>query len=142
MVPGLWKADVDAAFRRIPLLAEHRWAAAVVFKWLGELVVAICNSSPFGATSSVHAWEREGTPICNIAHRLLKLGCFRYVDDFLRCERAETMEHAMLCMARLMRAMFGVTAVAARKLECVEFDCIGRRFEYELRSLRVSPCRR
>ena len=28
------------------------------------------------------------------------------------------MEHATLCMARLIRAMFGVTAVADRKLEC------------------------
>ena len=118
VVPGLWKADVDAAFRRIPLLAEHRWAAAVVFKWLGEIVVAIHNSSPFGATSSVHAWERQGTLICNIARRLLKLGCFRYVDDFFGCERAETMEHAMLCIARLIRAMYGATAVADRKLEC------------------------
>ena len=86
MVPGLWKADVDAAFRRIPLLAEHRWAAAVVFKWLGELVVAICNCPPFGVNSSVHAWEREreGALICNTAHRLVKLGCFKYVDGFLR----------------------------------------------------------
>ena len=83
VVPGLWKADVDAALGRIPLLAEHRWAAAVVFKWLGELVVAIRNSSPFGATSSVHAWERQGTLICNAAHRSLKLGCFRCVGDFL-----------------------------------------------------------
>ena len=118
VVPGLWKSDVDAAFRRIPLMAEHRWAAAVAFKWLGELVVAIHNSSPFGATSSVHAWEREGNLICNVARRLLKLGCFRYVDDFFGCERAETMEHAMLCMARLIRAMFGATAIADRKLEC------------------------
>eukprot|EP00959_Pyramimonas_sp_CCMP1952_P395457 8286119-Pyramimonas_sp.AAC.1 len=22
--PGLWKADIDAAFRRVPLTAEHR----------------------------------------------------------------------------------------------------------------------
>ena len=118
VVPALWKADVDAAFRRIPLRPEHRWAAAVVFKCLQELVVAIHNACPFGATSSVHNWERLGTLICNIARRILKLGCFRYVDDFFGCERPETVEHAMLCMARLIRAMLGETAVAARKLEC------------------------
>ncbi len=31
-VPGLWKADIDAAFRRIPVRPEHRWACGVAFK--------------------------------------------------------------------------------------------------------------
>ena len=25
-VPGLWKADINSAFRRIPVRPEHRWA--------------------------------------------------------------------------------------------------------------------
>ena len=106
MVPGLWKADVDVAFRRMRLSAEHRWAEAVVCKWLGGLVVAIRIAFPFGATSSVHAQERQGILICTIARRLLKPDCFRYVGDFFSCGRAETMEHAILCMARLISAMF------------------------------------
>ena len=27
VVPKLWKADIDSAFRRIPLCSEHAWAA-------------------------------------------------------------------------------------------------------------------
>ena len=69
-------------------------------------MVAIRIAFPFGATSSVNAREREGILICNIARRLLKLGCFRYVGDFFWCGRAETMEHAMLYMARLLSATF------------------------------------
>ena len=26
IVPWLWKADIKSAFRRIPLMVEHRWA--------------------------------------------------------------------------------------------------------------------
>ena len=29
---ALWKADIDSAFRRIPILPSHRWMAWVVFK--------------------------------------------------------------------------------------------------------------
>ena len=39
VLPGLWKADVDAAFRRIPLRPEHRWAAAIVFACKGVVCV-------------------------------------------------------------------------------------------------------
>ena len=28
-VPGLWKADIDAAYRRVPVAPEHRWACGV-----------------------------------------------------------------------------------------------------------------
>ena len=31
-LPHLFKADIDAAYRRIPLAPEHRWAAAVAVK--------------------------------------------------------------------------------------------------------------
>lgn len=31
VVPGLFKADIDAAFRRIPLFPEHRWAATIMY---------------------------------------------------------------------------------------------------------------
>ena len=28
--PGLWKADIDAAYRRVPLKDKHKWAAGVM----------------------------------------------------------------------------------------------------------------
>ena len=31
VIPGLCKADVDAAFRRVPVMAAHRWACGVAF---------------------------------------------------------------------------------------------------------------
>ena len=34
--PGLWKADIDSAFRRIPVRKEHRWACAVAFVLGGQ----------------------------------------------------------------------------------------------------------
>ena len=39
--PGLWKADVDAAYRRIPVKAEHRSACGVAFK-VGSQVRTSC----------------------------------------------------------------------------------------------------
>ena len=31
-VPSFWKADVDAAFWRIPVSPEHRWACGIAFR--------------------------------------------------------------------------------------------------------------
>ena len=136
-VPSLWKADIDSAFRRIPLDPSHRWAAAVAFKHAGQAWVSHHYSAPFGATSSVHAWERVGHLLCRIARRLLALPVLEYVDDYfaperlivrhvawhcacvfvLLCFRPESVEHAMQCFARLVRALLGDSAVADRKLD-------------------------
>ncbi len=35
--PGLFKVDVDAAFRRLLLRPEHTWASGVVFKHNGQV---------------------------------------------------------------------------------------------------------
>jgi len=86
-VPSLWKADIDAAFRRLPLDPEHRWAGAVAFKHAGRAWVAHHYSAPFGATSSVHAWERVGHLLRRIARRLLALPVLEYVDDYFAPER-------------------------------------------------------
>ena len=34
--PTLWKADVDSAFRRVPVNADQRWCCGVAFKIFGE----------------------------------------------------------------------------------------------------------
>ena len=44
-VPALWKADVDSAFRRIPLRPEHRWAAGVTYKVQGKVRASILRCS-------------------------------------------------------------------------------------------------
>ena len=116
-VPGLIKADVNAAFRRIPLLPAHRWAAAIAYK-VGAVVMVSChNACMFGASSSVYNWERLGELLTVIAIRWLGICAFRYVDDFFAPERAETMQHATQCIARLIRAVLGREAIEDRKLD-------------------------
>ena len=45
------------------------------------------KASPFGAISSVHAWERIGNAIQFISQKYLKIATLRYVDDFFAPER-------------------------------------------------------
>ena len=87
-MPALWKLDVDSAFRRVPLLPAHRWAAAIAFIFAGvvcqlcKAMVATHNACPFGAVSSVHTWERVGAMLSHFGRVLLMLPVYRYVDDF------------------------------------------------------------
>ena len=39
-VPHLYKADIDAAFRRVPIKPEHRWACGVAFR-LKDMVCSL-----------------------------------------------------------------------------------------------------
>ena len=80
--PHMWKADIESAFRRIPVKPAHRWAAAVVVCCQGKvglmlvlslhagvLVQMTCSqyyAMPLSATASVIAWERVGSVICQI----------------------------------------------------------------------------
>ena len=67
--PGLWKADIDGAFRRIPVRPEHRWATAVAYMYRGVPMTSTHNGMPFGASSSVVAWHRIGEVLAHIARR-------------------------------------------------------------------------
>ena len=132
--PALWKVAVDSAFRRIPLRPEHGRASWVAFMVAGCVYVSQHFACPFGACSSVHAWERAGALLTTIARKLLRLPIFRYVDDVfctdrcgaictlgaasihVRC-RPESVEHALQCMVRLIKALLGIDAVASHKAE-------------------------
>ena len=103
--PWLFKADVDAAFRRIPLLEAHKWVAGVaylhngaplrvkcicifvLFFRSGKPWVATHHAAPFGATASVVAWHRVGALIAALARKLLHIPVLRYVDDYFAPER-------------------------------------------------------
>ena len=41
VVPGLLKADIDSAFRRVPARDEHKWAGGVAFKLNGQVCCSI-----------------------------------------------------------------------------------------------------
>ena len=61
----MWTADIDSAFRRLPILAAHREHAAVVFVRGGTTFISVHNSLPFGSIASVHGWDRIGA--CTLA---------------------------------------------------------------------------
>ena len=85
--PAQWKLDVDSAFRRVPIAPEHRWAAGVAFMHDNVPHVSFHNACAFGATSSVHSWERVGAMLAVFARKLLRLPVFRYVDDLFSTDR-------------------------------------------------------
>jgi hypothetical protein len=68
----MWKADIDSAFRRLPVKAAHRDLAWVAWR-VDEKRMAIARhfAMPFGAIASVHYWDRIGSRFC--------LLCFLFV---------------------------------------------------------------
>jgi hypothetical protein len=116
--PLLWKADVDAAYRRIPVSPDQTcfvWVAVMVD---GVVWVSRHLAMPFGCMGSVHAWNRVGALLCHVGRVMLLIPLERYVDDLFSADRPECAEHAMRCFAEVVRAMLGPTAIAERKLEC------------------------
>jgi len=135
---SLWKADIDAAFRRIPLAPHHRNFAYVVFLFQNRPVIAGHMAAMFGGVSSVFHWERVGELVKSIARRLLHLPVLRFVDDYFAPEHEESAAHAMgifvryallMCTRmlfvrlhsfaryRLVRSILGKDAIAQRKVE-------------------------
>ena len=72
----------------------------------------------FGSVGSVHGWDRVGSLLRHIARRWLRIPVLRYVDDYFSVEGRRTAGHAMQCFVRMVRALMGTGAVAARKTEC------------------------
>ena len=107
-VPSLWKADIDSAYRRIPVLPEDRDLLHVAVAHEGSIHHGIqVQCDPFlGAVASVHACETLHLPV------------LKYVDDFFSAEVEEAASHAMNTFARLVVALMGETAISKRKLEC------------------------
>ena len=135
---SVWKADIDAAFRRVPLCPAHRRFGHICFRHKGRVYVAEHYSMMFGSIASVHNWDRVGkrvTPegacavrrgfcIClagaflrTLGRSLLRLPVHRYVDDYFACERRANFEHAMQCFKRLVRACLARDSIADAKCE-------------------------
>mgnify|MGYP006979709385 FL=1 len=58
-IPGLFKADIDAAFRRIPIKPAHRWACGITFRALNKVRTFASllrgQYNPMAARSSAHS---------------------------------------------------------------------------------------
>jgi hypothetical protein len=95
---SLWKADIKAAYRRIPVKPEQRWLLWVALIYEGEIVAARHNAMPFGCTGmlivrchgsactfshvlcsgSVHAWNRIGHMLRTFAVKFLFIPVCRW----------------------------------------------------------------
>eukprot|EP00973_Karenia_brevis_P055369 7698766-Karenia_brevis.AAC.1 len=51
-VPGLLKADIDNAFRRLPIRLLDRWACCVAVYWEQQVWVSQHLACPLGARGS------------------------------------------------------------------------------------------
>ena len=111
-----WKADVDSAFRRVPIQPGHRAFAWVTYRLRGRAMAAQHITLPFGRLACVHGWERAGSFLAAAARKLLWLPVLRYVDDFFSAERKGLAEHADQCFARPVRALLGPSAMQDRKM--------------------------
>ena len=60
----MFKADIDSAFRRLPVAPTHRRYACVAFLAEGSLRIMRHNAMPFGAIASVVHWDRIGAILC------------------------------------------------------------------------------
>jgi hypothetical protein len=57
---AMWKADIDSAFRRIPIKKSHRDLAWTAWRTGNKVGMAKHYCMPFGAIASVHYWDRIG----------------------------------------------------------------------------------
>jgi hypothetical protein len=117
---AFWKADVDAAYRRVPVRPEEYWVAWVAFMYKGVPMAARHMALMFGSLGSVHGWDRIGSLIRHLARVLLHMPVMRYVDDFFSVEKLGTEDHAMQCFARVVRALMGGSALNKKKLAAGE----------------------
>ena len=119
------------------------------------------GACPFGAIGSVHAWKCEGAVITHVARKFLKIAVMRYVDNVFALERyvqmcvtllhvvanrvccsrrKATTEHALQCLARLLRVLLGPTAVAEKKLACgSHLDVLGVDIKMSRRGYTCRP---
>ncbi len=104
--PGLFKADIDSAFRRaasfalacrrllrscicrrIPVAPEDRWASAVAFMHQGTWYTSEHHALPFGSVASVYAWERIGSLLAHLGRKLLHIPLLRCASLAVRIMR-------------------------------------------------------
>ena len=120
---SIWKADIDSAFRRIPVAADQRQYAWVAFCTTKGTFLSEHKSMPCGSISSVHCWDRigahfdlyyiphtashvfvlRGSLLTAFARRVLHIPIMRYVDDFFSAERKESARQSMEIFARLVK---------------------------------------
>ena len=113
---SFFKADVDAAYRRVPVASSCLNLVWIVFLVNGITWASCHRSLAFGLVAAVHAWNRVGACLTHICRQLLKIPLLRYVDDLFAVEPSRSAPHALSCVARVIRAVLGTDALRAHKM--------------------------
>ena len=90
----IWTVDIDSAFRRIPILPEHRQYAWVALRAQGMNIAYQHVTMPFGSVSSVHNWDRQGALLRAAARRLLHIQCLKWVSVTSMCTPIQSLTHS------------------------------------------------
>ena len=83
----LWKRDIQNAFRRLPVRAEHVFLVWIVWMSGGTKTAAPHLGMPFGAVASVVAWHRVGAWLAKVVMIAARAPMARYVDDYFGASR-------------------------------------------------------
>ena len=96
---AIWKADIDSAFRRLPLKPEHRDLAWAVWRMdKTHMAVAKHFSMPFGAIASVHYWDRIGLWFCSALSLVSRvLACGHRRTTYMYCEKGSAPAGIEVC---------------------------------------------
>ena len=113
---SFFKADVDAAYRRVPVASSCLNLVWIVFLVNGITWASCHRSLAFGLVAAVHAWNRVGACLTHICRQLLRIPLLRYVDDLFAVEPSRSAPHALGCVARVIRAVLGTDALRAHKM--------------------------
>jgi hypothetical protein len=138
--PSFWKADIDSAFRRVPVGEGFEWLMWTCWLTDGKAWASRHRVFPFGCVSAVHAWNRVGAMLRHIAMVLLHIPIFRYVDDFFGIEHDECIEHVLDCFKRIVRAIMGAEAIADPKCDYgSSLVVLGLQFSYKASAVSIWP---
>ena len=113
----LFKADVDSAFRRMPIKPEHRKFAHIFFRVGDSIFTATHLAMMFGSIASVHSWHRLGCLLRAFGRRLLRIPLLCFVDDYFSVDRAGSVEGALESFVRIVLACLGSDAVSPCKTD-------------------------
>ena len=86
--PELFKCDVSAAFRRVPVAPCDWWTQTVIFYFASRLWCAHHKTFSFGAYSSVVSWHRVASAFLSVCRVLFYASLLKYVDDYFGWQRA------------------------------------------------------
>jgi len=89
------KADINAAYRRIPIRPKHQRLCHIAFLHKGEVVIAQHLGLPFGAVSSVHDWDRVGVMRCLVLVHITFVFVNRRISVLVSTQSVENPNEAL-----------------------------------------------